>query len=75
MKNRRQNNDGKNAKSIAIASAIGLTAVAASLVAVYSSTTRRLVPTSSSPESLWSYSSSKIGGDIPVNNDVSGVPK
>lgn len=75
MKNRRQNNDGKNAKSIAIASAIGLTAVAASLAAVYGSTTRRLVPTSSSPESLWSYSSSKIGGDIPVNNDVSGVPK
>lgn len=76
MKNRRQNNDGKNAKSIAIASAIGITAVAASLAAVYGSTTKRLVPTeSSSPESLWSFSSSKIDGDIPVNNDVSGVPK
>lgn len=74
MKNRRQNNESKNAKSIAIASAIGLTAVAASLVAVYGSTARRLVPTSSSPESHWSYSSSK-SGDVPVNNDVSGVPK
>lgn len=74
MKNRRSNN-GKNAKSIAIASAIGLTAVAASLVAVYGSTTRRLVPTgSSSPESHWSFSSSNES-DIPANNDVSGIPK
>lgn len=76
MKNKRHNNDGKSAKSLAIASAIGITAVAASLVAVYGSTTKRLVPTgNSSPESFFSFSASKSSGDIPANNNVSGVPK
>ncbi len=76
MKNKRQNNESKSAKSLAIASAIGIAAVAASLVAVYGSTRRNLVPTgNSTPESNWSISSSKNTGDIPVNNDVSGVPK
>lgn len=75
MKNKRHNNDGKNAKGLAIASAIGITAVAASLVAVYGSTAKRLIPTNSSPESLFSVSSSKSTSDIPANNSVSGVPK
>ena len=76
MKNKRHNNDGKSAKSLAIASAIGITAVAASLVAVYGSTTKRLIPTgNTSHESVFSASSSSSTSDIPANRDVSGVPK
>ncbi len=75
MKNKR-NRDANNAKGLVIASAVGIAAVAGALVAVYGSTTRNLVPTNNpSPESLWSISSSNNESDIPVNNNVSGVPK
>lgn len=78
MKNRR--ND-KNGKIFAIASAAGIAVVAVSLVAAYSSTMKRLVPTGTNVStSSWVFTSStsssdKSSSDVPVQNNVAGVPK
>lgn len=75
MKNRRRND--KNGKIFAIASAAGIAVVAVSLVAAYSSTMKRLVPTGTNANSSsWVFtSSSGSSSDVPVQNNVSGVSK
>lgn len=74
MKNRRK--DDKNGKIFAIASAAGIAVVAVSLVAAYSSTMKRLVPTGTGTSgSSWVFSSSNSSSDVPVQNNVPGVPK
>ncbi len=71
MKNRKK--EGQSGKALAIASAIGVAAVAATVFAAYRSTVNRLIPTGTSGgESTWVFSSSS--SDVPVQNNVSGVP-
>ena len=58
-----------------MASAIGIAAVVVSLFAAYNATVKRLVPTGTSPsESSWVFSGSS-SSDVPVQNNISGVPK
>lgn len=71
---KRRNKDSKNGKLLAAASVLGLAAVAVSVFAAYSSAMKRLVPTATgSSESSWVYSSGS-SSDVPVQNNVSGVP-
>lgn len=75
MKNKKK--DSLNGKALAVASAIGVTAVAVSLFAAYRSTVNRLVPVGNSvPENSWVFSSSSgtNSSDVPVQNNVSNVP-
>ncbi len=70
---KRSNKDSKNGKLLAAASVLGIAAVAVSVFAAYSSAMKRLVPTATgSSESSWVYSNSS--SDVPVQNNVSGVP-
>jgi len=72
MKNRKK--EGQNGKALAIASVIGVAAVAVSVFAAYRSTVKQLIPTGTSTgESSWVFSNS-TGSDVPVQNNVSGVP-
>lgn len=74
MKNRRRND--KNGKIFAIASAAGIAVVVVSLIAAYSATMKRLVPTgTSTSSSSWVFTSSNSSSDVPVQNNVQGVPK
>lgn len=71
MKNRKK--ERQSGKALAIASVIGVAAVAVSVFAAYRSTVNRLVPTGTSTgESSWVFSNSS--SDVPVQNNVSGVP-
>lgn len=71
MKNRKK--EGQSGKALAIASVIGVAAVAATVFAAYQSTVNRLIPTgTSSGENSWVFSNSS--SDVPVQNNVSGVP-
>lgn len=71
MKNRKK--EGQSGKALAIASVIGVAAVAVSIFAAYQSTVNRLIPTGTSTnESSWVFSNSS--SDVPVQNNVSGVP-
>lgn len=71
MKNRKK--EGQSGKALAIASVIGVAAVAATVFAAYQSTVNRLIPTgASSGENSWVFSNSS--SDVPVQNNVSGVP-
>ena len=75
MKNRKK--DNQNGKALAVASAIGIAAVVVSMFAAYNATVKRLVPTgsgTSSSESSWVFSGSG-SSDVPVQNNISGVPK
>lgn len=70
---KKRNKDSQNGKVLVIASALGIAAVVVSVFAAYNSTMKRLVPTgTSSGESSWVYSNSS--SDVPVQNNVSGVP-
>lgn len=71
MKNRKK--DSQNGKALALASALGIAAVVVSVFAAYNATMKRLVPTGTSTgESSWVYSNSS--SDVPVQNNVAGVP-
>lgn len=71
---KKRNNGSRNGKLLAAASVLGIAAVAVSVFAAYSSAMKRLVPTATgSSESSWVYSNSS--SDVPVQNNVSGVPK
>lgn len=75
MKNKKK--DSLNGKALAVASAIGVAAVAVSLFAAYRSTVNRMVPVGNSvPENSWVFSSSSgtNSSDVPVQNNVSNVP-
>lgn len=70
---KKRNKDSQSGKALAIASALGIAAVVVSMFAAYNSTMKRLVPTgTSSDESSWVYSNSST--DVPVQNNVAGVP-
>ncbi len=70
---KKRNKDSQNGKALVIASALGIAAVVVSVIAAYNSTMKRLVPTGiSSGESSWVHSNSS--SDVPVQNNVSGVP-
>ena len=64
-------------KTFVIAAAAGAAAVAVAMFAAYRSTVNRLVPTSTSvPASSQSYTfSAHESSDVPVQNNVTGVPK
>lgn len=75
MKNKKK--DSLNGKALAVASAIGVAAVAVSLFAAYRSTVNRMVPVGNSvPENSWVFSSSSgtNSSDVPVQNNVPNVP-
>lgn len=74
MKNK-SSKDNLSGKTLAIASAIGLAAVAVSLFAAYNATVNRFVPTGADTgESSWVFSSGSGSSDVPVQGSVSGVP-
>lgn len=70
----KRKNEHGNMKMLGIASALGVTAVAVSMFAAYKSTTKGFIPTSSSSDYVYTYSSSSRS-DTPVNNNVTNVPK
>lgn len=73
MKNKKQNKNGW--KITAAASAVGVAAVAVTVVAAYQSATRRMVPTATNTSSnVWSYTPVS-GHDVPVQKPITNVPK
>lgn len=74
MKNRKK--DSHSGKALAVASAIGVAAVAVSLFAAYRSTVNRMVPVGNTvSENSWTFSNSTTSSsDVPVQNNVPGVP-
>lgn len=73
----KRRNEKQNLKLIIGASAVGLTAVAVSLAGAYSSTMKRLTPTGGTSSGVYSFSAPKSSADadVPVNQNVSGIPK
>ena len=64
-------------KTFAIAAAAGAAAVAVAMFAAYRSTVNRLVPTSTSTPAIsqtYTFSAPEVS-DVPVQNNVTGVPK
>lgn len=64
-------------KTVMIATAAGAAAVAVAMIAAYRSTVNRLVPTSTSVPAIsqtYTYSAPE-SSDVPVQNNVTGVPK
>ncbi len=70
----KRRNEKQNVKLLGAASAIGIAAVAVSLIAAYSSTMKRLTPTQSGDDRTFSYSTSSGSSDVPVQNSVPNVP-
>ncbi|MBD5130313.1 MAG: M23 family metallopeptidase [Ruminococcaceae bacterium] len=69
---KKRNKDSQNGKALAVASALGIAAVVVSVFAAYNTAMKRLVPTDTSSESSWVYSNSS--SDVPVQNNVTGIP-